>query len=89
MSSTRKTKQQRHAVGAKAAAVSKPGRHNAAPAGEAKRAANGDDTAVSAALERDVDSTDATRLETIFEEPSHVDDDAIVDDADSTGSSRR
>ena len=89
MTSTRKTKRRRHAVGVNATAIGKPVRHIAGPTGEAKRAANGDDTAVSAALERDVDSTDASQLETIFEEPSHVDDDAIIDDADSTGSSRR
>jgi hypothetical protein len=82
MTSTRKTKRRRHAVGAKGSAVTKP-------ADETKGAADRDDMALSAPLERDVDSEEATQLEAIFEEPLHVDDDAIIDDADSTGSRRR
>ncbi len=89
MTSTRKTKRRRHAVGEKKSAVTKPVRHIAAPTGETKGAADPDDMALSAPLEGDVDSEEATQLEAIFEEPLHVDDDAIIDDADSTGSRRR
>ena len=89
MTSTRKSKRRRHAVGAKESTVTKPVRHIAGPTGEAKGTADPNHTALSAPLERDVDSDEATQLEAIFEEPSHVDDDALIDDTDSTGSRQR
>jgi hypothetical protein len=87
--SNRKTKRPRHAVGAKLSAVTRPVRHIAGPTGETSEPADRDDTELGAPLERDVDSVEATQIEAIFEEPLHVDDDAIVDDADSTASRRR
>lgn len=87
--STRKTKRRRHAVGAKRSGVAAPPRHIAVPTGETKGAADRDDTALSASLERDVDSDEATQLEAIFEEPLHIDDDAIIEDADGADSRRR
>ncbi len=87
--SNRKTKRRRHVVGAKLSAVTKPVRHVARPTGETRGAADRDDSALGASLERDVDSVEATQLEAIFEEPLHVDDDAIINDADGTGSRRR
>lgn len=89
MTSTRNTKRRRHAVGARGSAVTKPVRRIAGPTGETKGAADRDDMALNTALERDVDSDEATQLEAIFEEPLHVDGDAIIDDADGTGSRRR
>ena len=89
MTSTRNTKRRRHAVGAKGSAVTKAVRPIAGPTGETKGAADHDDMALNTALERDVDSDEATQLEAIFEEPLHVDGDAIIDDADGTGSRRR
>jgi hypothetical protein len=89
MTSTLKTKRRRRAVSAKGSAVIKPVRHIAGPTGETKGATDCDDMALSASLERDVDSEEATQLEAIFEEPLHVDDDAIIDDADSTSSRQR
>jgi hypothetical protein len=65
--------------------VTKPTRHIARPTGATNDAADQDDTAHSAPLQRDVDSNEANQLDAIFEEPLHVDDDAIVDDPDSTG----
>jgi hypothetical protein len=87
--STSKTKRRRHAGSANVSTVTKPARHVARPTGATKDAADRDDTAHSAPLQRDVDSNEATQLDAIFEEPLHVDDDAIVDDPDSTGSRRR
>jgi hypothetical protein len=76
-------------VGAKRPGVAAPSRHVAAPTGETKVPAERDDTALSASLERDVDSDEATQLEAIFEEPLHIDDDAIIEDADGADSRRR
>ena len=87
--SNRKTKRRRQAVGAKLSAVARPVRPIAGPTRETRDATDRDDTALGAPLERDVDSVEATQIEAIFEEPLHVDDDAIIDDADSTASRRR
>ena len=89
MASTSKTKRRRHAGSANVSTVTKPTRHIERPTGATKGGADRDDTASSAPLQRDVDSNEATQLDAILEEPLHVDDDAIADDPDSTGSRRR
>jgi len=88
--STPKTKRRRHAVGTKRAGVPAPPRRIAEPGGKMKGfAESDDDTALRAPLERDADSDEATQLDAIFEEPLHVDDDAMIDDAEGAGSRRR
>ena len=85
-----KTRRRRHAVGTKPGGVPAHPRRIAGPGGEAKGfAESDDDTALRAPLERDADSDEATRLDAIFEEPLHVDDDAMIDDAEGAGSRRR
>ena len=92
-STTRKTKRRRSARGAKRPAVTHGVRHIAEPIREARDAADRNDTAPDTAvipsLERDVDSEEATQVEAIFQDPSRVDDDAIINDADGTNSRRR
>lgn len=85
-----KTRRRRHAVGTKPGGVPAHPRRITGQGGEAKGFAEGnDDTALGAPLERDADSDEATRLDAIFEEPAHVDDDAIIDDPEGAGSRRR
>ena len=89
MTSTRKTKRRRRAVGAKGSVANKRVRRVAGPTSKMSGAADRDDTAISAPLELDVDSDEATQLAALFAEPLHVDDDAIIADADSAGLRRR
>ncbi|HEX6136306.1 MAG TPA: hypothetical protein VF059_01495 [Casimicrobiaceae bacterium] len=56
---------------------------------ETKDSTDRNDTALTAPLERDVDSEETTQVDAIFQDPSHVDDDAIIGDADGAGSRRR
>lgn len=86
--STRNTKRRRHAVSAKRLVVSAAARHKVGQIEGTNDAADRVDTTLSASLERDVDSEEATQLEAIFEEPSRVDD-AVIDDPDRTPRARR